>query len=102
MVLIELANTLQIYFPDALVARFGGEEFCILYGNSSQIFHQRLEALIQDIADTELNILSQTIQYTISLGVVNADANIHELIRRADKCLYQAKSAGRNQLVLEG
>ena len=102
MVLIELANTLQIYFPDALVARFGGEEFCILYGNSSLVFHQRLEALIQDIADTELNILNQAIQYTISLGVVNADANIHELIRRADKCLYQAKSAGRNQLVLEG
>lgn len=102
MVLIELANTLHTFFPDALVARFGGEEFCVLYGNSSHVFHQRLKALIEEIANSKLNILSNTIQYTISLGVVNADANIHELIRRADTCLYQAKSAGRNQMVLEG
>ncbi|MCW8330983.1 response regulator [Photobacterium sp. SDRW27] len=101
MVLIELANMLQIYFPDALVSRFGGEEFCILYGNSSQVFQQRLEALTKDIAESELNILNNTIQFTVSLGMVNADANIHELIRRADKKLYQAKAEGRNRIVYE-
>lgn len=51
MVLIELANTLHTFFPDALVARFGGEEFCVLYGNSSHVFHQRLKALIEEIAN---------------------------------------------------
>lgn len=101
LVLIELANTLQQYFPDALVARFGGEEFCILYGNSEDIFYRRLQALTQDIADTELTLFGNAIRYTVSTGVVNGDANIHELIRRADKCLYQAKSAGRNQMVQE-
>ncbi|MGF1680356.1 response regulator [Photobacterium minamisatsumaniensis] len=101
IVLIELSNTLKRYFPDALVARFGGEEFCILYGNSFPIFNQRLQALLNDIAETELTILSNKIKYTISLGVVNADANIHEMIRRADACLYQAKAKGRNCLVGE-
>ena len=101
MVLIELVNLLNTYFPDALVSRFGGEEFCILYGNSPQVFRQRLEALVTDIADSRLNILSNTVKFTVSLGVVNADANIHELLRRADNCLYQAKSEGRNRIVNE-
>ncbi|PSW20833.1 diguanylate cyclase response regulator [Photobacterium sanctipauli] len=102
MVLIELANTLRNYFPDALVARFGGEEFCILYGNSFQIFSQRLEVLRRDIADSEFTILSNLIKYTISLGVVNLDAGIHEMLKRADACLYQAKAKGRNCMVSEG
>lgn len=101
MVLIEFANTLKTYFSDALVARFGGEEFCILYGNSPTVFNQRLEALKNDIADSQLNILNNSISYTISAGVVNADSNVHDLIGRADKCLYKAKENGRNLIVTE-
>lgn len=101
MVLIELANVLHTYFPDALVARFGGEEFCILYGNSPQVFRQRLQAVMDEINETELQILSNSIKFTASLGVVCDDANIHELIHRADKCLYIAKSEGRNRIVFE-
>lgn len=101
MVLIEFANTLKTYFSDALVARFGGEEFCILYGNSPTVFNQRLEALKNDIADSQLNILNNSIRYTISAGIVNADSNVHDLISRADKCLYKAKANGRNLIVTE-
>ncbi|PSU30555.1 response regulator [Photobacterium lutimaris] len=101
MVLIELANTLKAYFPDALVARFGGEEFCILYGNSPEVFVQRLNRLLKDIAESELTILGNTIKYTISLGVTHAESDIHNLIRRADNCLYQAKEEGRNCLIME-
>ncbi|PSW16678.1 diguanylate cyclase response regulator [Photobacterium rosenbergii] len=101
MVLIELANTLQVYFPDALVARFGGEEFCILFGNSPEIFVQRLNRMIEEIASSELTILGNTIKYTISMGVTHAESDIHSLIRRADNCLYQAKEEGRNCLVVE-
>ncbi|AJR05189.1 diguanylate cyclase response regulator [Photobacterium gaetbulicola] len=101
MVLIELANTLQIYFPDALVARFGGEEFCILYGNAPDIFIQRLNRLIEEIAQSELTILGNTIKYTISLGITHAESDIHSLIHRADNCLYKAKEKGRNCLIAE-
>ncbi|MBV1842422.1 response regulator [Photobacterium ganghwense] len=101
MVLIELAKRLEAYFPDALVARFGGEEFCILYGNSAEIFERRLDILREDIANTELTILSNPIRYSISLGVVHAETGIHELIQRADACLYSAKSSGRNRIVKE-
>ncbi|WEM44583.1 response regulator (plasmid) [Photobacterium sp. DA100] len=101
MVLIELANTLQLYFPDALVARFGGEEFCILYGNAPDIFIQRLNRLIEEIAQSELTILGNTIKYTISLGITHAESDIHSLIQRADNCLYKAKEKGRNCLIAE-
>ncbi|OZS42964.1 response regulator [Photobacterium sanguinicancri] len=101
MVLIELATILKNYFPDALVSRFGGEEFCILYGNSPHIFEQRLEAMTNEIASSELTILSNKIKYTVSTGVVAAESNIHDLLRRADECLYKAKSQGRNCIVKE-
>ncbi|KLV05545.1 diguanylate cyclase [Photobacterium aquae] len=101
LVLIELAQLLQRYFPDAIVARIGGEEFCVLYGNASQIFKQRLQALVYDIAHTELSLLGQNINFTVSLGLVHAEANIHDLLKRADNCLYKAKNDGRNCLVCE-
>ncbi|UTV29363.1 response regulator [Photobacterium atrarenae] len=101
MVLIDLAKRLENFFSDALVARFGGEEFCLLFGNSPQIFERRLAALMEDIAGAELTLMGHTVRYSVSLGMVNDDANIHDLIRRADHCLYQAKSSGRNRIVLE-
>ncbi len=58
----------------------------------------------------ELNIIhefsSVTDHVTISLGVAtiqphDGDTNHHEVVKEADKLLYQAKEMGRNQLVVK-
>ena len=43
------------------------------------------------------------VRVTISIGVARAggDVPLEELIRRADVCLYQAKTGGRNRVVFE-
>ncbi|OOF28215.1 response regulator [Salinivibrio sp. IB872] len=97
--LIELAKVLNRYFPDALVARFGGEEFCVLYGNNDQGFEARLNAMREELAATTWTPYDQAFQFTVSIGMVHGDASVHQLIQRADHCLYQAKAKGRNQLV---
>jgi PleD family two-component response regulator len=51
----------------------------------------------------ELSILPDPEQrITISLGLAEADLNesIDTLLARVDKALYQAKHAGRNQVIL--
>ncbi|PSU18725.1 response regulator [Photobacterium damselae] len=100
MVLINFAKLLRTYFSDSLVARMGGEEFCIVFGNSQSIFLQRLEALQKELNTIPTVILNNDIEYTVSIGVTHGDQDIHTLISNADKCLYQAKERGRNQIVV--
>lgn len=90
------------YFPEDMVARFGGEEFCILYGNDEQSFLRRLEAMREELEKTVWSPYDKAFSITISIGMVHADARIDELVQRADRCLYQAKAGGRNQLIQDG
>ena len=101
MVLVDLAKHLRDFFPDALVARFGGEEFCIHFLNDHPNNLIRLEKFRSHIAQLQLNLLNQTVRYTVSIGVVVDIQPIHDLLSTADQCLYQAKDLGRNRLVIK-
>jgi diguanylate cyclase (GGDEF)-like protein len=92
-----------------IVARFGGEEFIIIFTNAyndkGRFFAERIRKKIQTL--TWLNE-EQTITITISIGVYcqgseTLSANhpdIDALIQNADKALYLAKAQGRNQVKL--
>ncbi len=99
MVLINLANHLHDKFDDILVARFGGEEFCIVSDEPSDVFLTRLMAFKDTIEYQNLVILNNEIRYTVSIGAVNAIGNIHELLSIADENLYKAKTSGRNAII---
>jgi diguanylate cyclase (GGDEF)-like protein len=46
----------------------------------------------------------QTIHSTVSIGVAEAneqDQTFEDMLRRADRMMYKAKEAGRNQVVAE-
>jgi diguanylate cyclase (GGDEF)-like protein len=97
-----VAATLRAHAtPDDVIARFGGEEFALL-----MVEHQlpaaqtRADALREAIASA-LPLLdnNQPLRVTVSIGLAERnemDLNLAALIARADKALYQAKSAGRN------
>ncbi|EKO3856593.1 diguanylate cyclase [Vibrio harveyi] len=97
--LVMVANILKIYFPDDVIARFGGEEFCIQAYGSYDDFVTRLEQMRQRVEKTPIPYQDDQIQVTISVGVSNIKGNLDQQIKVADDRLYQAKGNGRNQTV---
>lgn len=86
-----------------VLARYGGEEFAlILSGTSSADALQLGERLRLLIANTEFFYKEQLLPVTISLGLGTFPADGEDtmtLLRSADKALYRAKEAGRNQVM---
>ncbi|MGS0694764.1 sensor domain-containing diguanylate cyclase [Shewanella sp. 0m-4] len=112
--LSKVAQTLtqQFYRAEDICARFGGEEFIMLFRDiPDQALQGKLEAILNAFKEMALpHPCSQTAPFvTISLGVCKViavegfefknDVHIiaHQAALLADKALYQAKKAGRNQ-----
>ena len=89
-----------------LFARYGGEEFVLLITNvDHEVSRVIAERIRQAVEKLEISIDNCVIKVTISIGVTcitEVDIALDEAIKQADTALYQAKDAGRNQVVLFG
>lgn len=88
-----------------LVARHGGEEFVIVLPDAGpDVALARAEALRAEIALLRLNYGGQELgAVTVSIGVVCSPAaaeTAEDLVRAADRAMYEAKQGGRNRVVL--
>jgi two-component system cell cycle response regulator len=79
-----------------VVARFGGEEFVILYEHCTLIHAvEKTEELRKNLE----KLKPENLTVTASFGVAQFNENdndFHGLFARADKAVYQAKDNGRN------
>lgn len=88
--------------PDALLVRYGGEEFvAALPGCGLDRGRDLAEALREAIASHPFVHLGETIPVSASFGLSEfgrPERDLAGLLRRADQALYQAKADGRNRV----
>lgn len=87
-----------------LPTRLGGEEFAILLTDTTARQALRVaDKIRQAIAANPVTYNGQGIPLTISGGIAQFGpdgADLQGLISRADECLYRAKDAGRNRILV--
>lgn len=84
-----------------IVARFGGEEFCVLLKNiTKKEAVEKFVKIRKKISYSNVVHKSENVHFTVSIGLAFSVFNIdiHELIDRADMALYNAKENGRNRV----
>lgn len=87
-----------------LVARFGGEEFAIVFtGAPMNAVKRRAEKTRASIGSSPLVIDGQELRISASAGLAELREGDDEnaLIKRADAALYAAKANGRNRLYFD-
>jgi diguanylate cyclase (GGDEF)-like protein len=100
-----LANKMVKFIRKSdILARTGGEEFTILLNNTDEekafVFAEKLRTEVEKLKYSNDNIEIKT---TISLGISQIeddDEDLDSIIIRADKALYKAKKANRNQSII--
>ncbi|MFM2347350.1 MAG: hypothetical protein RL654_2103 [Pseudomonadota bacterium] len=85
-----------------LAGRYGGEEFCVLLTHTREgpalSLDQRLRQCLRLQSEPELGFV---LEYSAGLAALGEnDRTLDDLLRRADAALYEAKRAGRAQVVL--
>jgi diguanylate cyclase (GGDEF)-like protein len=94
-----LRNTL--HYKD-LIARFGGEEFCIILHNSNaKTAREVFEKVRVAFESHTLELAHGKLHFSVSIGVAHGkNYNIDEMLKMSDKALYNAKESGRNKVVM--
>jgi diguanylate cyclase (GGDEF)-like protein len=104
-VLIEIAGILKASLrPEDTVARWGGEEFLLLFPQTSlpdaaAVCHR----INESISTHDWSEMAEDLAVTASSGVTasRGDRSAPEMLIRADELLYQAKRRGRNRVEVE-
>lgn len=86
-----------------VAGRYGGEEFCIMLptagpGGARSVAHRIRETLKETTFETETG---ESFEVTCSIGAAELTSGVHdpeELVKRADRALYEAKEDGRDRV----
>lgn len=102
--LVQVGQILQEYSsrPDDLAVRYGGEEFCLILGDTNLEESAKVaETIRKEILELDLCYLEKK-RVTISAGVASIIPVMEQaeisLVRDADNALYRAKQNGRNRI----
>jgi diguanylate cyclase (GGDEF)-like protein len=83
-----------------VVARVGGEEFCLLLPGTSLDAANRLDGRLRQRLPGIASSLGHPLDFSSGLAIRRPGDTLEEMMRRADRALYAAKDAGRGRLMV--
>lgn len=101
-VLVEVSEILKSSMVGrGFVARWGGEEFLIVFDRDSiDTAYGELENIMDRIKNKKIFYGENVISITMTCGITEGNGDtIHSIIKRADNKLYEGKEHGRNKIV---
>ena len=106
-VLAQLSQLFQANFrTEDIVCRFGGEEFLIVMPETtSETAFLRIDHIRQVLESTPLKLSCGELKITLSAGIAVyplEGSSIDEIVQKADRAMYRAKSEGRNRVIAGG
>jgi len=102
----KVGETLQEMSRDSdVLARYGGDEFVILLPETNvENAINMAERIRLNVSKNAININENTITNSITMGISTAPQEgiktSHDLLKSADKALYEAKRAGKNRVAV--
>lgn len=102
VVLKKVSATLkQHMWHQGFAARWGGEEFLLVFENTDlETARQQLDELMDKIRALDVLYDGQHVHLTMTFGLIcKPSEDIHLLLKEADEKLYIGKTNGRNQVV---
>lgn len=109
LVLMNLADLLKSHTGDTFFpARFGGEEFVILFpGIPAGIAKKTIDDIRHQFSETSFTIPGGNDSFSVSFSAGLAEyptmaSNVSELLSRADQALYAVKNEGRGKTYIFG
>jgi len=83
--------------------RWGGEEFLIVLNRDLDTSLEILNSMLDEIRATEFYAGEKTFKTTMTFGVTpyHNKETMDEIVKRADELLYEGKTNGRNQIVVD-
>ncbi len=86
------------------IARFGGDEFVVLFPYAgSQHVHESVDRIRRILANTPIPFADHDIHISVSAGTAtynHSHTDLDSILQQADNALYQAKNSGKNQVVV--
>jgi diguanylate cyclase (GGDEF)-like protein len=97
--LVQFVQTVTTLLRRAdVIGRLGGEEFVVVLPETqidvALVVAERIRRKVSEMSDPK--------KFTVSIGVTtnqSSDDSVDDLMARADRAMYQAKQAGRDQVI---
>jgi diguanylate cyclase (GGDEF)-like protein/PAS domain S-box-containing protein len=104
-VLYVVANTLRLNLRQTdAITRWGGEEFMILVDTSLPTALREIAEKLRNLIErSHLQLAEAEIGVTVSIGatLVYETDTAETIVARADRLMYQSKTAGKNRVTME-
>lgn len=84
------------------LARWGGEEFIMLVGsdiNNASLMAEKVRSIVENNEALQ-SLVDRPVTVSFGITSINDDDNMDEIFQRVDRALYQAKSEGKNRVVI--